>query len=319
MKNDGLITENRFTHIPVLSREVLEYLAVGDGPVRVIDGTLGSGGHSCLILKANRQAELLGIDRDGDALIRAGKVLEFAADRILLMRGNFSDLADLAAEAGWASADAVLLDIGVSSPQIDDPRRGFSLRMDGPLDMRMDTRSPSTASRILNYESEAELGRIFYEFGEVKASRKLARAIVERRAEKPFTMTLEFADFCEQILGRSRPGKLPTPTQCFQALRIAVNDELGELRRGLEAAVSILAPGGRLAVICFHSLEDRIVKNFFRDQARECICPPGFPVCICHHQAVLKVITTRPVTAQEDELRENRRSASAKLRVAEKL
>jgi 16S rRNA (cytosine1402-N4)-methyltransferase len=314
-----MTTEDGFKHIPVLYREVLEYLAVGSGKCRIIDGTLGSGGHSSLILKANRQAEVLGIDRDADALKRAEETLAFASDRVHLMRGSFSDLADLAAEVGWASADAVLLDIGVSSPQIDDPRRGFSLRLDGPLDMRMDTRSQYTASRVLNREPEAELARIFYEYGEVRSSRKLAREIVRRREEKPFATTLEFAEFCDDVLGKSRPGKLPKPTLCFQALRIAVNDELGQLKKGLDAAVSILKPGGRLAVISFHSLEDRIVKNYFRELARDCICPPRTPVCICNHEPELKVVTRKPVTAQKDELAENRRAASAKLRVAIKL
>ncbi|MFA6714758.1 MAG: 16S rRNA (cytosine(1402)-N(4))-methyltransferase RsmH [Victivallales bacterium] len=307
-----------FKHLPVLYREVLEYLTFS-GPCRIIDGTIGCGGHSSLILKANPEAEILGIDRDGDALERAGEKLEFAGNRIRLKRGNFSELAGLAAEAAWESVDGILLDIGVSSPQIDDPDRGFSLRLDGPLDMRMDKRSQLTASRILNRETEVELARIFYEYGEERRSRRLARAIVERRKEKPFERTLEFAEFCESVLGKSRPGKLPTPTKCFQALRIAVNDELGELRRALAEAVPLLKEGGRLAVISFHSLEDRVVKEFFREQAASCICPPDLPVCICEHPAQLRILTRKPLTAEADEIEFNRRAASAKLRVAEKL
>ena len=253
----------------------------GNEPCRLIDGTLGCGGHSSLILKANPQAQLLGIDRDGDALERAGEILDFAADRITLKRGNFSELADFSREVEWDSVDAILLDIGISSPQIDDAERGFALRLDGPLDMRMDKRSPLTASRLLNNSSETELARIFYEYGEEKRSRRLARAIAERREEKPFERTLEFAEFCEKVLGKSRPGKLPTPTKIFQALRIAVNDELGELKKALHDAIPLLKSGGRLAVISFHSLEDRIVKEFFREQAASCICPPGLPVCAC--------------------------------------
>ncbi len=308
-----------FKHLPVLYREVLEYLMVFKGPCRIIDGTLGGGGHSSLILKANEQAELLGIDRDGDALERAGENLMFAGGRVSLRRGNFSELADFAKEKAWDSVDAILLDVGVSSPQIDDSKRGFALRLDGPLDMRMDKRSQITASRILNRRPETELARIFYEYGEERRSRRLARAIVERRETKPFERTLEFAGFCESVLGKSRPGKLPAPTKCFQALRIAVNDELGELERALAAAVPLLKSGGRLAVISFHSLEDRIVKEFFREQAESCVCPPGLPVCVCDHPPQVKILTRRPLRAQADEIEFNRRAASAKLRVAEKI
>jgi 16S rRNA (cytosine1402-N4)-methyltransferase len=307
-----------FKHLPVLYREVLEYLTF-DGPCRIIDGTIGSGGHSSLILKANPQAEILGLDRDGDALERAGEKLEFAGGRVRLKRGNFSELAEFAAEIGWNEVDAVLLDVGVSSPQIDDAGRGFSLRLDGPLDMRMDKRSQLTASRLLNRETETELARIFYEYGEERRSRRLAAAIVARRREKAFERTLEFAEFCESVLGKSRPGKLPVPTKCFQALRIAVNDELGELKRALEKAVPLLKKGGRLAAISFHSLEDRIVKEFFREQAASCVCPPELPVCVCKHQAQLKILTRKPLTARADEIKFNRRAASAKLRIAEKL
>jgi len=290
-----------------------------DGPCRIIDGTLGCGGHSSLILEANPQTELLGIDRDGDALERARENTRFAEKRIKIIRANFSELASSANEIGWDSVDAILLDVGVSSPQIDDSKRGFALRLDGPLDMRMDKRSQITASRILNYRGETELARIFYEYGEERRSRRLARAIVERREEKPFERTLEFASFCESVLGKSRPGKLPTPTKCFQALRIAVNDELDELKQALSEAVPLLKKGGRVAVISFHSLEDRIVKEFFREQAADCICPPGMPLCICDHPSQVKILTRRPVKAQADEIEFNRRAASAKLRVAEKI
>ena len=320
MMNEGLFATSKdgFKHLPVLYREVLEYLTF-DGPCRVIDGTLGSGGHSSLILKANPQAEVLGIDRDDEALERAGENTGFAGERIKMIRGNFSQLAASANEIGWDSVDGILLDVGVSSPQIDDSKRGFALRMDGPLDMRMDRRSQLTASRILNKRSEAELADIFYYYGEERRSRRLARAIVERREEKPFERTLEFAELCEKVLGKSRPGKLPTPTKCFQALRIAVNDELEELKTALKEAIPLLKKGGRLAVISFHSLEDRIVKEFFREQAASCVCPPGLPLCICDHPAKVRILTRRPVTAQADEIEFNKRAASARLRVAEKL
>ena len=320
MMNEGLFATSKdgFKHLPVLYREVLEYLTF-DGPCRIIDGTLGSGGHSSLILKANPQAEVLGIDRDDEALERAGENTGFAGERVKMIRGNFSQLAGSANEIGWDSVDGILLDVGVSSPQIDDSKRGFALRMDGPLDMRMDRRSQLTASRILNKRSEAELADIFYYYGEERRSRRLARAIVERREEKPFERTLEFAELCEKVLGKSRPGKLPTPTKCFQALRIAVNDELEELKTALKEAIPLLKKGGRLAVISFHSLEDRIVKEFFREQAASCVCPPGLPLCICDHPAKVRILTRRPVTAQADEIEFNKRAASARLRVAEKL
>jgi 16S rRNA (cytosine1402-N4)-methyltransferase len=319
--NDELFATSKdgFKHLPVLYREVVEYLMVFKGPCRIIDGTLGCGGHSSLILKANPQAQLLGIDRDRDALKRAGENLSFAEERVKLVRGNFSELSVFANDIGWESVDGILLDIGISSPQIDDAERGFALRLDGPLDMRMDRRSDITASRILNHRPESELADIFYKYGEERRSRRLARAIVERREEKPFERTLEFADFCEKVLGKSRPGKLPTPTKCFQALRIAVNDELGELERALDEALPLLKSKGRLAVISFHSLEDRIVKEFFREKAASCICPPGLPVCTCNHKAQIRILTKKPLTAKADEIEFNRRAASAKLRVAEKI
>ncbi len=314
------MAENQiFDHIPVLPDAVLKYIGSEQRSRRIIDGTLGNGGHSALIMQHNPQAQLLGIDRDDEALNRASKNLAFASDRIKLVRGQYSELESLAAEIGWNSADAILLDIGLSSPQIDDARRGFSLRQDGPLDMRMDKRSVLTASRLLNREPAEELARIFYEYGELRRSRRLAAAIVARREERPFMTTLEFADFCEQILGKAKPGKLPTPTLCFQALRIAVNSELDELKRGLQAAVKILVPGGILVVISFHSLEDRIVKNYLRELAKDCICPPGMPICICNHRSEIKIITRKPVIAGQQERENNSRAACAKMRVATKI
>lgn len=306
-------------HIPVLAAEVLEYLVPAAGPSRIVDGTLGYGGHSALMLGKNPEVRLLGVDRDDDALAYAREVLAFAGDRATLVKGDFSDMAARAAEAGWRSADAVLLDIGISSPQIDEARRGFAHRFDGPLDMRMDQRRPLTAGRILNNSPFEELVRIFREYGEVEGAASLARAVVARRAERPWLYTSELAELCERVLPRPRRGGLPSPTLCFQALRVAVNDELGELERALEAAAGLLAPGGRMAVISYHSLEDRLVKNFFRTEAATCLCPPGLPICICGHQPRLKLVTRKPVTPGDEELAVNRRSKSAKMRVAEKL
>ena len=305
-------------HIPVLKREVLEILSFGDAPARLIDGTLGNGGHSAALLRANPGLEILGIDRDEEALARAGKNLAFAGARFRSVRGNYSDLRRIAEEAGWENVDGILLDIGISSPQIDDPARGFSWRMDGPLDMRMDRRSPRTASRLLNQLPEEELKTIFREYGEIRKAGRLAQVIVAEREKKPFATTGDLVAAAEKALGRSRPGELPTPTLVFQALRIAVNDELGELNRALRDAVEILKPGGRLAVISFHSLEDRIVKNFMRDASRECVCPPGLPVCVCNHHAAFTLPVRGVVTASEIELQENRRAACAKLRIADR-
>lgn len=308
-----------FEHIPVLWREVLTHLTFpADRPARLIDGTIGGGGHSALLLKKYPQLELLGIDRDSAALTKAAETLAFAGERVKLHRGDYSTLAAAAKEHGWDKVDGILLDIGVSSPQLDHPERGFSWRADGPLDMRMDQRKPLTASRILNFADIDELTRIFREYGEEPKARKLAAAVVEAREKKPFAVTGDLVELCDRIIGR-KPGKLPAPTLAFQALRIAVNDELGELERALPDAVELLNKNGRLAVISFHSLEDRIVKEFFRAEAAECTCPPGLPLCVCGKVKRLEIVTRKGETASKEELAENRRAACARLRVAEKL
>ena len=305
-------------HQSVLLNEVLEAFPFGEERKLLIDGTLGNGGHSAALLRKYPNLHILGIDRDADALGRAAQTLEFAKDRVTLVHGNFSDLAGKLQEYGAEKADGILLDIGVSSPQLDDPSRGFSWRADGPLDMRMDRSSPENASRLLNRAPEAELAEIFREYGELRSARKLAAAVVETRQKKPFATTLDLVELCDKVLGKSRPGTLPMPTLVFQALRIAVNDELGELRQALQAAMEVLAPGGRLAVISFHSLEDRIVKRFFKEEAASCVCPPGLPVCVCGKQSSLKIVTPHALTATDEERSANRRSACAKLRIAEK-
>ena len=308
-----------FEHIPVLWREVLTHLTFpADRPARLIDGTIGGGGHSALLLKKYPQLELLGIDRDSAALTKAAETLAFAGERVKLHRGDYSTLAAAAKEHGWDKVDGILLDIGVSSPQLDHPERGFSWRADGPLDMRMDQRNPLTASRILNFADIDELTRIFREYGEEPKARKLAAAVVEAREKKPFAVTGDLVELCDRIIGR-KPGKLPAPTLAFQALRIAVNDELGELERALPDAVELLNKNGRLAVISFHSLEDRIVKEFFRAEAAECTCPPGLPLCVCGKVKRLEIVTRKGETASKEELAANRRAACARLRVAEKL
>ena len=310
----------KFNHIPVLLDGVLEHLVLpADRPARLIDGTLGGAGHTTALLEKYPQLEVLGIDRDDAALEASAERLAKYGSRVHLARGNYSECADIAAEHNWESVDGILFDIGVSSPQFDVAERGFSWRNAGPLDMRMDRRSDITAGRLLNRSTVEELTEIFRNYGEIKKARRLAEEIVEKRKTMMFGTTDELVAVCDKVLGRSKPGTLPAPTLVFQALRIAVNDELGELQRGLDAAVKLLKKDGRVAVISFHSLEDRIVKNFFRDASIECICPPSLPVCCCNHKAALKVILKHPYTAQADELAANSRSACAKLRVAQKL
>lgn len=307
-------------HYSVLHKEVAEFLNFGSAEARMIDGTLGNGGHTLRALQQNSGLQVIGIDRDIQALERAGMRLEGFSDRVILHHGVFSEMEKIAEEENWAGlVDAVLLDIGVSSPQLDDGARGFSWRMDGPLDMRMDRSSALTASRILNQYDEADLCRIFREYGEIRQAKKLAAKVVEEREKKLFTTTSELVDFCDRVLGKSRPGELPSPTLVFQALRIEVNDELGELRRGLAGAFNILKTGGILAVITFHSLEDRIVKHFFRRLSTGCTCPPEFPVCICGHSPEVELLTKGVICASDGELAENRRSGCAKLRVARKI
>ena len=308
-----------FEHKPVLYREVVKFMQFGSKKVRIIDGTLGNGGHTKLILEANPNAEVLGIDRDTQALERAAENLKDFRDRVHLFHGTFSSMREFAEELEWEKVDGVLLDIGVSSPQLDDGRRGFSWRMDGPLDMRMDRKSSLTASRILNNYSHEELIDIFRRYGEIPKAAKLADFIIKRREEKPLQTTADFVEVCDAALGRAKGKSLPAPTLPFQAIRIAVNDELGELESALKAAFDLLAKDGILEVISFHSLEDRIVKHFMRDLAQGCICPGNFPVCVCNHHAELEVLHKGVVTAQEDELKDNSRSSCAKLRAAKKL
>lgn len=319
MDENSILENAKFEHRPVLQQEVLDLLIVKPGPLKIIDGTVGYGGHSSLILKNNAEAVLLGIDRDSEALAASKKVLSFAGERIHLIKDSFSNLGACAAGLGWHSVDALLLDLGVSSPQIDNPKRGFSYRLNGPLDMRMDGQSRETASRILNTYPYDELERIFREYGEILKSRKLAEEIVQRREKIQWMYTSELAELCNSIPGISRRGGPPAPSLCFQALRIEVNKELEELSKALVDGVRLLSKGGRIAVISFHSLEDRIVKQYFKRMACSCLCPPGLPVCICGHRRSLKIITKKPVTATENEISVNRRAAPAKLRVAEKL
>jgi 16S rRNA (cytosine1402-N4)-methyltransferase len=305
-------------HQPVLPNQVLAFLAVDHGR-RFVDATVGCGGHSRRILEQNPEAELLGIDRDREALVEAEKTLSEFGDRVALHRSRFSHLGDVLDEQGWDTVDGILLDVGMSSLQLDTADRGFSFRLDGPLDMRMDSRDPVTASQIVNSWSESELTRIFRDYGEERNARRIAREIVRRRDEKPWVYTGELAAFINELTWSPRSGRLPAATRCFQALRIAVNHELEELEAVLAVAVDRLNVNGRLVVISFHSLEDRIVKNFMREEERECVCPPDFPECRCDKVRRLKVLTKKPVRADESEVEMNRRAASARLRAAERV
>ena len=306
-------------HIPVLAGETLDLLmSPFDGKFcRIVDGTLGFGGHSSRILERNPQALLLGIDRDRTALESSAKRLSFAGDRAKLRHGRFSDIRGHVQSLGWEKVDGILLDIGVSSVQLDTPERGFSYRYDGPLDMRMNPEAGLTAADLLRELPEDELMRIFRDYGEIRQARQLAREVIRIREREPLDTCGKFAAVCDRVL--KQRGGPPAPTLPFQALRIAVNEELKELEEALAASMDLLSEGGRLCVITFHSLEDRIVKHFFQDMAETCKCPPGCPVCVCNWKAQLRIVTKKPVTATEEELKRNSRSSCAKLRVAERL
>jgi 16S rRNA (cytosine1402-N4)-methyltransferase len=305
-------------HRPVLLKEAVESLSPPPDGV-VLDLTVGMGGHSAELLKRLPKGRLIGLDQDVDALQHAGLALQ-GDPRVSLFKANFADLLWVLKDLSVREVDSVLMDIGVSSYQLDTPERGFSFLHEGPLDMRMDQASGHTASEILNNSSEQELSKIFFEFGEEPKARALSRAIVAARAKEPLRTTSQLADLAKRVLGRPRGKDSKHPaTRLFQALRIGVNRELEVLQKGLKAALSILKPGGRLAVITFHSLEDRIVKQFFKAEATDCLCPPDLPMCVCGHKASLKIITNKPLSPSEEEVAENPRSRSAKLRVAEKL
>ncbi len=308
-------------HVPVLLAEVLEYLAPRPGG-RYLDGTLGLAGHASAVLNAAPDSLLLGLDRDQEALALAAERLASFGNRARTRYSAFSDAASCLDEAGWETVDGALIDIGVSSLQLDSPERGFSFMADGPLDMRMDPSSGAApASRLVNTAPFETLKDIISSGGEEPQAGRIARAIVEARAKKPLTTTRELAALVERAYppkwratARNHPA-----TRTFQALRTAVNNEEGELRQFLSQVAPRLAPGGRLVVISFHSLEDRIVKNFFREESTGCICPPHVPVCSCNHKATLRVLTRKPVTPLPEEVAANPRASSAKLRAAERL
>jgi 16S rRNA (cytosine1402-N4)-methyltransferase len=305
-------------------RETLEGLKILDSGVYV-DGTLGAGGHSEAILKAANGVRLLGLDVDPTALAIASERLAkyIAEGRVRLVRTNFERLDEVANAEQFAPVDGVLLDLGVSSMQLDRPERGFSFRADGPLDMRLDPNGPTTAADLVNTLPEEELAAIIFKYGEERASRRIARRIVEARDKEAITTTGRLEQIVFRALGGHTAGRsrntIHPATKTFQALRIATNRELEALENGLAAAVKVLKPGGRLAVISFHSLEDRIVKLFVRQEEKGCICPPEYPVCVCGRVPTLKAVNSKPIEAGEDEAGRNPRSRSAKLRIAERI
>lgn len=314
--NSNQTSETNY-HIPVLLDEVVEMMAPESGRM-IVDGTLGGGGHSEAMLQAG--AHVIGVDQDEQAHAFAQERLAPFSDRFTPLRGNFADLPELLTSAGVEKVDGILIDIGVSSWQLDEADRGFSFGKDGPLDMRMDRSGGQTAADLVNTWSEDELRTIFYEYGEERAGSKIARRIVERRQTRKFERTTDLADFISTILPRSKgpSGKIHPATRVFQALRIAVNDELGVLRRFLDNAAELLNPGGRLLVITFHSLEDRMVKKFFKHASQSHIDRKEWPEPRPNPDYQYQLVTRRPITATDSEIQTNKRSRSAKLRVVEK-
>lgn len=302
-------------HVPVLLADVIEALDLSSRR-RVIDGTFGAGGYTRAILDASSDCHVMAIDRDPSA-IAAGRVIERESKgRLSLVEGRFGDLADFARDHGFAPADAIVLDIGVSSMQLDEAERGFSFRTDGPLDMRMEQQGESAAD-LVNTMDESDLADLIYKYGEERKSRAVARAIVKARAEEKITTTKRLADIVASAV-YAKHDQIHPATRTFQALRIAVNDELGELERALQGAEEILAEGGRLAVVTFHSLEDRIVKQFIADRANATPSPSRHMPDATRHDATFKSVTRKPIVADDTEMARNPRSRSAKLRVAER-
>ena len=312
-------------HVPVLMQQVLEQLAPERTQGRAskwLDGTLGLAGHATAVLeRAGEKAELLGLDKDRQALALAGAALSRFGTRVRLVHGSYAGSVEEAKAflGGAAGYDGILLDLGVSSMQLDSPERGFSFMKEGPLDMRLDGSQGMSAADYLARVDEEGLKQALRELGEEREAGRMARAVLKAQAEGALKSTLDLAHVAERVLGRRKPGETHPATRLFQALRLAVNAELEALDAGLPALAGLLAPGGRLAVISFHSLEDRRVKDYFKRESTDCICPPGLPECRCGHRASLKLLTRKPLEASDEEVDENPRSRSAKLRAAERL
>ena len=306
-------------HESVMKNEVLHYLNVHMEGV-IVDGTLGDGGHTEFILKNTApEIRVFAIDRDRSAIERARERLSPFRDRVTLAYGNLGDLKSLAVQNGIIRIVGLLMDLGVSSPQLDTPERGFSIQHDGPLDMRMDPSQKTSAADLLKKLSDAELVAIIKNFGEERYSKRIVRAIRKEQAERPITTTGQLSRIVAKVMASPRHTRIHPATRTFQALRIAVNDELEQLKLALQDVIGLLNSTARLVVISFHSLEDRIVKTFFRDEQKGCSCPPKIPMCICGRTQTLKVLTRKPIVPSEEEVARNPRSISAKLRVAERV
>ena len=310
---------SEFYHVSVLLEECIEGLDIKPDGIYV-DGTLGGAGHSFQIAARLSTGRLIGIDRDPVALAAAAKRLEPYKDRVTLVHSNFCEIASVLRDLQIEGVDGILLDLGVSSPQLDDGARGFSYMADAPLDMRMNNEDPLTAAEVVNTWPYEELKRILYDYGEERYAPKIAAAICARREQQPIRTTLELVDIIRSAMPASALREKQHPAKrSFQAIRIAVNDELGSVEKVMRDAIPCLNPGGRLAIITFHSLEDRIVKNGMADAAKGCTCPPNFPVCVCGKKPKVKLISRKPIVSGDEELERNPRARSAKLRVCEKL
>ena len=310
---------NEFHHVSVLLEECIEGLNIKPDGIYV-DGTLGGAGHSSRIAAKLTTGRHIGIDRDPVALKAAAQRLKPWEDRVTLVHSNFCEIASVLDNLNIEGVDGILLDLGVSSPQLDDGERGFSYMVDAPLDMRMNNEDSLSADTVVNTWSYEELKRILYEYGEERYAPKIAAAICSRREEKPIRTTLELVDIIRSAMPAAALREKQHPAKrSFQAIRIAVNDELNSVAKVMEDAIPKLNKGGRLAVITFHSLEDRIVKNAMANAAKGCTCPPNFPVCVCGKKPQVKLITRKPIVSGEEELERNPRARSAKLRICEKL
>ena len=310
---------SEFHHISVLLWECIDGLNIKPDGIYV-DGTLGGAGHSSQIAKRLTTGRLIGIDRDQVALQAAGERLATYSENVTLVHSNFSEVKQVLQDLGIPGVDGILLDLGVSSPQLDDGARGFSYMADAPLDMRMNRNDPLSAYEVVNGWSYEELRRILFDYGEERYAPKIAAAICARRESKPIETTLELVDIIRGAMPAAALREKQHPAKrSFQAIRIAVNDELGAVEKVMRDAIDCLNPGGRLAIITFHSLEDRIVKNGMADAAKGCTCPPNFPVCVCGKKPKVKLITRKPIISGDEELEVNPRARSAKLRVCEKL
>jgi len=306
-------------HESVLREKVFQYLIVKEAGL-IVDGTLGDGGHTEFILQNTGPGmQVIGIDRDTDALQRAKKRLAPFGDRVKFAHGNYSDIQNLLKNFNVDKVDGLLLDLGISSPQVDIAERGFSFMRNGPLDMRMDTTQELTAAKLLETLSDRELEAVIKDFGEERHYRKIVRAVRKAQAISPLTTTHQLSKILSGALYSKRPAKIHPATRTFQALRIAVNSELMHLKTALQNSLGVLGAGARLVTIAFHSLEDRIVKDFFRYEEKSCVCPPRIPVCVCGKKSTLKIITKRALAPAKEEIMRNPRSSSAKMRVAEKI